>query len=149
MMLVADDEASVVSEPREKTLDFPPAFVAAKRPAILCLRSVATVGGNHLDSQGIEVGVESVAVVCLVSNQSRGQSDREGLDRLPYEPDFGRRSACCANGDRKTIPICDGHDFGAFASLGLPDLEPPFFAGLNVPSMKASVRLSLPRRCSS
>jgi len=38
------------------------------------------------------------------------------------------------------MAVCNAHDFGAFATLGFADLEPPFLAGTNVPSTKHSLR---------
>ena len=46
---------------------------------------------------------------------------------------------------RKTRAVCNGHDLGAFAPLSFPHSGPPFFAGENDPSIKASRRSSPPR----
>lgn len=149
MALISDDKAPIMAEPGEESFNFPSTFVATKRSAILGSGAVATVWCDHLDAQGIKVAVERVAVVGFVADQSLGQSDAERLKGLSDQAHFCWRSACCANGERKTISICDGHDFGAFSPLGLSDVEPPFFAGLKVPSINASLRLSFPRRCNS
>ena len=47
------------------------------------------------------------------------------------------------------MSICDGHDLGALAALGLPNAKTPFFALLKVPSIKASRTSMLPRSCRS
>src|SRR6516164_287053 len=56
-----------------------------------------------------------------------------------------------ADGDRKTIAVCNCHDLGAFATLCLADPSAPLFAGAKLPSMKASSRSNIPptRRCSA
>ena len=41
---------------------------------------------------------------------------------------FVWRSAFDADGERKTMIIGEGNDFRAFAALGGPDPEAPFFA---------------------
>jgi hypothetical protein len=55
------------------------------------------------------------------------------------------RSAFNVSGERKTSSVCDCHDLGALAALCLADSKTPFFAGTNVPSIKAS-RISIPPR---
>jgi hypothetical protein len=56
-----------------------------------------------------------------------------------------RRSRARVGGERKTIRVCHHHEFRAFAPLSRTNSEPPFFATMNVPSMKHSVRSSSPR----
>jgi hypothetical protein len=55
------------------------------------------------------------------------------------------RSACDANGDRKTSAVCNCHDLGPLPALGLSDAAPPFLAPAKVPSMNASLRSIFPR----
>jgi hypothetical protein len=55
----------------------------------------------------------------------------------------GRRGD--GNGDRKTSAVCNGHDLGPFAALGLADAEPFFFALAKDPSIKVSLRSKPPR----
>jgi hypothetical protein len=49
------------------------------------------------------------------------------------------------DGDRKTIAVCHRHDLGRFAASSFPNKRAPFFAPAWLPSMKASVRSTLPR----
>jgi hypothetical protein len=58
---------------------------------------------------------------------------------------FMRRSAGEAAGDRKTMAVCDRHDFTAFSAASRADSSAPFFAELKLASMKVSDRSSLPR----
>jgi hypothetical protein len=56
-----------------------------------------------------------------------------------------RRSAGHVHGERKTMAVCDGHDFAAFAALCRANPRAPFFAPLKLASMKDSLRSSFPR----
>jgi hypothetical protein len=47
--------------------------------------------------------------------------------------------------DRKTKAVCHCHELRTFAPLGLSHVEAPFFARINVPSMKHSVKSRWPR----
>ena len=64
-----------------------------------------------------------------------------GFDELG----FMRRSAGDAAGDRKTMAVCDRHDFTAFSAASRADSSAPFFAELKLASMKVSERSSLLR----
>jgi hypothetical protein len=65
------------------------------------------------------------------------------------ERDFGGRSTCDSNGERKTSAVCNGHDLGALALTSIADESAPFFAPAKVASMKASVRSIPPRAARS
>jgi hypothetical protein len=56
-----------------------------------------------------------------------------------------RRSAGHVHGERKTMAVCDCHDFAAFAAFCRADTRAPFFAPLKLASMKDSLRSSFPR----
>jgi transposase len=56
-----------------------------------------------------------------------------------------RRGAGDAAGDRKTMAVCDRHDFTSFSAASRADSRAPFFAELKLASMKVSDRSSLPR----
>jgi hypothetical protein len=118
---------------------------AYDRPAWV-LATVGLVRGDQLNALLSKAGVELVAVVGLIPDQSgRGIGDKPTLDSVPCKGDFMRRSRCNMYGDRKTIAVCHGHDLRTFAPLGLSHTEPPFFATTKVPSIKHSDRSSLHR----
>src|SRR3989304_6121388 len=73
--------------------------------------------------------------------QTGGEGVECGLDEFC----FMRRSAGDAAGERKTMAVCDRHDFTAFSSASRADSSAPFFADLKLGSMKVSDRSSLPR----
>jgi hypothetical protein len=56
-----------------------------------------------------------------------------------------RRSRGGADGERKTKAVCHCHELRTFAPLGRSHTPAPFFATMNVPSIKHSVRSRPPR----
>ena len=51
--------------------------------------------------------------------------------------DFSRASTRCVDGERKTKSVCQSHELRAFAPLGGTHGCPPFFATMNVPSIRS------------
>jgi hypothetical protein len=78
VILPAGDDAAEVVEPGKEAFDLPASSGAAERPAILCTRPPAAIGGDHLDAVGGQQrGVERVAVVSPIADQSRGEVSKE------------------------------------------------------------------------
>ena len=149
VVLPASDDATIVMEPSKQTLDFPTTTVPAQGATVLGNRSAAvpTVRRDqfHLEMFAHPL-IQRIAVVGFVADQSLGDFAEEaalecGLD----ERGFIRRSADHVHGDRKTMAVCDCHDFAAFAAFCRADTRAPFFAELKLASMKASLRSSFPR----
>ena len=149
LMFPAADQSAEVVKPSEEAFDFPAAAVTAQFTTVLGVLSAAIglVGRDQQDtvlfSQAL---VERIAVVGAVSDHSFGFGLREtvfdgGFDEFC----FMRRSAGDATGDRKTMAVCDRHDFTAFSSASRADSSAPFFAELKLASMKVSDRSILPR----
>jgi len=90
--------------------------------------------------------VQRIAVVGAVADHAFWFGSREALfDGGFDELRFMRRSAGDAAGDRKTMAVCDRHDFTAFSAASRADSRAPFFAELKLASMKVSDRSSFPR----
>ncbi len=149
MVFIANDKASEVLQPCEEAFNLPAPFVSAQRPAVLggAAASVRPMRGDQLHAMFVEeVLVQGITVVGLVSDQAIGKifgpRSIEGFFDQSY---FVRRSAGHVHGDRKTTAVCNGHDLGALAPLGLSDVKPPFFALAKEPSIKASERSMPPR----
>jgi hypothetical protein len=144
----ADQSAEVV-KPGEKPFDFPSAAITAQFATVLGVlpTAVVLVGGNEPDAVFFpETLVERVAVISAVANHSFWLRLREALlDGSFDELGFMRRSAGDAAGDRKTMAVCDRHDFTAFSAASRADSSAPFFAELKLASIKVSERSSLPR----
>ena len=90
--------------------------------------------------------IERITVVGSIADQSLRLGSREALfDGGFDELGFMRRSAGDAAGERKTMAVCDRHDFAAFSPASRADSSAPFFAELKLASMNVSERSSLPR----
>jgi hypothetical protein len=64
---------------------------------------------------------------------------------LSDKPDFMRRSILRVDGERKTRAVCHCHELRTLAPLGLSHFAAPFFAVMNVPSIKHSDKSNSPR----
>src|SRR5712691_8531181 len=136
----AADESAEVVEPGEKALDFPAAAVTAQFTAVLGAlpAAIVLVGRDEPDAVFLQQAlVQRIAVVGAVADHSFWHGSRETLrDGRFNEARFMRRSAGHATGDRKTMAVCDRHDFAAFAAASWADSRAPFFAELKLASMK-------------
>jgi hypothetical protein len=136
-------------EPSKEAFDFPAAAVAAQFAAVLGALEAAIVLAGRDEPNAVflpQVLIERIAVVGAVADHSFGFGWCEplldgGFDELR----FMRRSAGDAASDRKTIAVCNRHDFTAFSAASRADSSAPFFAKLKLASMKVSDRSSLPR----
>jgi hypothetical protein len=148
MSFPAGHDATKVVIPGEEAFDFPAASRAAQRATVLGPPpTVRQMPGNHLDAVcRAEVGIQAIAVVPAIADQSRRELVEEARgERRVNESDFMRRSTGHVDGDRKTMAVANRHDFAAFTASSRADGGAPFFAELKLASMKASLRSSLPR----
>jgi len=145
----AADQSAKVVQPGKEAFDFPAAAVTAQFATVLGTlpAAIELVRGDQPDAVlFLKALVEWVAVVGAVANQTLWFGSREALlDGGFDEPGFMRRSAGDAAGDRKTMAVCDRHDFTAFSAASRADSSAPFFAELKLASMNVSERSSLPR----
>ncbi len=145
----AGDQSAEVMKPGEQPLDFPTAAVASQFSTVLGFlpAAIAFVRRDQANAMLLpQVLVEWIAVVGRVADHSSGLGSGEALlDGRFHELGFMRRSAGDAAGERKTMAVCDGHDFTAFSSASRADSSAPFFAELKLASMKVSDKSSLPR----
>ena len=151
MALVAGHQTAEVLKPREEPLDLPSATVAPELASVLLVMAPrAAVGRDELDAAFGELGIELVAVVALVADQSGDLAPEEaGCERGIDERGLGGIRTCDSNGERKTSTVCDCHDLGAFPFAGETDGGAPFFAPAKVASMNASVKSYPPATASS
>ena len=149
MVFPANDDAAIVMQPSEQTLDFPTTPIAPKRTAVLRWFSAARgiVWCDQFYPEALaDFGIKRIAVVRPVADHSLGRFGEEALlERGADELRFMRRSAGHVHGERKTMAVADRHDFAAFAALCRADTRAPFFAPLKLASMKDSLRSSFPR----
>lgn len=93
-----------------------------------------------------QIAVQAVTVIGFVADQSGREGVEEAVPEDPFDKlAFVWRSAFDTNGERKTVIIGESEDFRAFAALGGPDRQAPFFAPVKEASMKASCKSSFPR----
>src|ERR1700686_1457848 len=145
----AADQSAEIVEPGKEALDFPAPAVATQLAAVLgaLAAAVVLVGRDEPDTVFLpEALIERISVVGAVADHSFWFDPRETLREGGFDEfAFMRRSAGDAAGDRKTMAVCDRHDFTAFSSASRADSSAPFFAELKLASIKVSDRSSLPR----
>jgi len=146
---VSRDDSSKVLEPCEQTFDLPTTNVTTQWAAVLGLvLPIRPMGRNQFNLPLVpESFIQGIAFVCLVADQSiGGHAEETRVDGFFNERDLSWRSTRNPGGDRKTRAVCNGHDLGPLAFLGLSDGRAPFLAPEKVPSMNASVMSIRPRR---
>ena len=141
-----------VLQPSEQALDLPALSVTPQRPAILGARLLAVrfMRCDQLNALFAQPFVQGVAVVGSVTDQPFWLFLRKATFQRPFDQsDFMRRSTFNGYGDRKTSAICHCHELCTLAPLGFSHPAAPFLAITKLPSMKHSVKSSLPRSLTS
>ena len=145
----ANDNATKVMKPSKQALNLPTAAITTQAATVLSCGGYAHkfVRRDELHTVALlDELVQRIAVVSAVTNHSLGSFSEEALlERRFNEFCFMRRSAGHVHGERKTMAVCDCHDFAAFAAFCRADTRAPFFAPLKLASMKDSLRSSFPR----
>ena len=149
MMFPARDQPAEVVQPGKEAFDFPAAAIAPQFATVLrgLSRAVAVVRGDQMNAVLFsQAPVEWITVVGAIPDYSCWRGFCEALLEGGFdELGFMRRSAGDAAGDRKTMAVCDRHDFTAFSAASRADSSAPFFAELKLASMNVSDKSSLPR----
>ena len=145
----ANDCATKVMQPSEQALDLPTAAISTQATPVLSCGGYAHkfVRRDELHAVAfLDALVQRIAVVSAVADHPHGSLLEEAvLERGFDEFCFMRRSAGHVHGERKTMAVCNCHDFAAFATLCRANSRAPFFAPLKLASMKDSLRSSFPR----
>jgi hypothetical protein len=149
LMFPTADESAEVVKPSEESLNFPAVAVTTQFATVLGIlpAAIVLVGRDEPDAMFLQQTlVERIAVVGAVADHAVRLGPCETLgDGRFHEARFMRRSAGHAAGDRKTMAVCDRHDFAAFAAASWADSSAPFFAELKLASMNVSDKSILPR----
>src|ERR1700675_678967 len=149
VVLPASDDTTIIMEPSKQSLDFPTTTVPAQSAAVLGdgPTPVPAVRRDQFHPEMLaDALIQRIAVVGFVADQSlRDFAEEAALECGLDERGFIRRSAGHVHGDRKTMAVCDCHDFAAFAAFCRADTRAPFFAPLKTAAMKDSLRSSFPR----
>jgi len=137
VVLVARDEAPKVRQPREESLHVPATAVATQGTPVLGLAfAVGVMRRDHLHAKLSQLGVEWIAVVGAISDETRGQRFHEsGSEGVLDEPDLMALTTANPDGDRKAIAVCHCHDLGRLATSSSSNQSAPFFAPAWLPSM--------------
>ena len=108
----------------------PAPLVSAKRSTILGeVNSPRVVGRDHLNAHLLQLGVERIAVVSAIADQSSRELFEEASSEcFDDELRFMALTTRNPDGDRKTMAVCHCHDLGRFAASSFPNQKTPFFA---------------------
>jgi hypothetical protein len=148
MVFVANNKTAEVMKPSEDSLDLPPTAIAAKFSTVLGFRqTVSAIWRNQVHATFVQKAcVQNIAVVRFVADEPlRQMLGPRGIEGLVDQRYVVRRSVGNVGGDRKTMAVCDRHDLASLAAFRFADCVAPFLAPEKEPSIKASVRSSLPR----
>jgi hypothetical protein len=152
VILPAGHNPSELVEPGEQAFDLPASMVATQYASVLGRRLLAVplVRRDHLDTIVNESRIERITVIGTIPDKSLGQSNGDSfIDGSVDKGDFMRASRIRVHGEWKTCSVRNCHELRTFAALGLSHFAPPFFATMNVPSMKHSDRSISPRNSRS
>jgi hypothetical protein len=148
--LIAHDEAAKVSQPGERPLDDPASAIAAQLPAVLMGRPLVAAPrwDNGLNTSPGQSSTQRIAVIPPIGDQPlgplarpprlSGPPDGDRVERLFEKGHLGWGSRLQVCSQRSTRAIDQNHPLCTLAPLGLPDLGPPFLAGMKEPSAKHS-----------
>src|ERR1700726_3478792 len=116
----AADPSGEIVDPGKGAVDFAAAPVATQFSTVLGVLANAVVFVRRDEPDAVflpEALIQRIAVVGAVADHSFWFGSRETLREGGFEEfAFLRRSAGDAAGDRKTMAVCDRHDFTAFSS---------------------------------
>lgn len=144
---VAHHQAAEGLQPRVGALNDPSALIPSEFPSILMRGDsiVAPRRDDRLNRSLDQQGSYLVTVVATICNQPLGlatfgsaASDAPIFKRLFQQLHF--RGGCLLHvySERSTRAIGQYHELCSLASFSLPDQRTPFFAVMNMPSMKHS-----------
>jgi hypothetical protein len=158
-MLMTNQQAAKLSEPRIGSFYDPSTLVSTEFPAVLIAPPlvVLSVRRNQINAALFEplakwigviatVGYDALRLLARAASWPWGADFRDcGLRKL----NFTRRGTFEPNSHRKTFTVDQYHPLRSLAAFGLADCRAPFFAGAKLPSMKVSSHLSRPRSSSA
>ena len=149
MIFITDNNTAKIMKPCEESFNFPTARVSSQNSPILsgCFLPIRFMRSDKLNiMRFFQLFIKLITIIGLISNKKLWLFiNKKTIESVFYQSYFMRRSACDANGDRKTRAVCNCHDLAPFPSLCLANSEPPFLAPAKVPSMKHSVMSIFPR----
>ena len=154
-MIVANEEATEISQPGQGAFDFPAFAVAAKFPAVIEGRFLAalSMGTDQNNPAPQQAPAQRVAVVALVSDDTQrprfgaaAAGSRHGYfaQRAFGQRHFSRAGRLQLDSQRNTLAVDHHHPLCALAFLGFSDASAPFLAGAKLPSRNDSLQSRRP-----
>jgi hypothetical protein len=152
-MVVANQQAAEVSQPRESAFDLPAFAVAPQFPAIVerGFPATAAMRADENNPALQQPPPQRIAVVSLVGHHT--QRPRSGpaaasprhryfAQRAFRQRHFPRAGRLQLDSQRNTLAVDHHHPLCAFALLGFSDASAPFLAGAKLPSRNDSLQSS-------
>jgi hypothetical protein len=160
MILISDNNPSVVGDPGERALDCISSPVAIPESVVLSIHvsMILPMRRKKVDASLSELFSMGIAVICLVSDHSLGSrsgsarslfQDFDVRDDLLQEPDLSGRGRVGMASQRNTLAIDHHQVLRSLASLRFSDSRAPFFAWMKVASTKDSSQSRIPSASNS
>jgi hypothetical protein len=155
MILISDNDSSIVGDPAERALDCISSPVTIPEPVVLSIdvAMVLSMRNKKIDSSLPQSFASRIAVIGLVSDYSlrsgpwpSGSSlwDSDLSNNLIKESDLSRRGTVGMASERNTLAIDQYQALRSLSTLGLPDSRAPFFAGKKLASTNTSSQSKMP-----
>ncbi len=141
--LIAHDDPPKVLQPRKEAFDLPSPSIAAQRATVLRPPCPGPpVWRNQFDAIARQFGIQSVRLVSVVSDETRGElADKSLCECGLNQGDFVRRGTRDVDRDRaRPCRSAIAMIFDPFPRFVLPTHAPPRLAGAKLPSMNASCK---------
>src|SRR3990167_5954055 len=140
--LVADNQPTEILYPGVGAFDNPALAVFSQFSPILVRRLFIIAAGrdDRFNPFFGQIRTHPVAIVTFIRNQLSGfaSSNLDGFYRRQGQLHFRRGCRVHVKSDRSTLAINQYHKLRSLAAFGFADLEAPFLALANVPSIKHS-----------
>jgi len=155
MIVVSDNDPSVVGDPAEGSLDCISSPVAIPQSVVLSIdvAMVPSMRNKKTDSSLPQTFASRIAVIGLVADYSlrpgarsswSSSWDSDLSNNLIKESDLSRRGTVGMASERNTLAIDQYQALRSLSSLGFPDSRAPFFAGKKLASTKTSSQSRMP-----
>ena len=149
MILISDNDTSIVRDPTESALDCISSPVAIPQSVILSIHvpMVLSVGNKKIDSSLPQMFASRIAVIGLVSDYSLRSGpwssrssfgDSDFSNNLIKESDLSRRGTVGMASERNTLAIDQYQALRSLSPLGFSDPRAPFLAGKKLASTNTS-----------
>jgi hypothetical protein len=159
MVIVANQEATEVSQPGKGPLYFPALAIASQRSAVV-ERGFLAIFAMRRDQQNPtlkQAPAQGIAVVAPVGNHPQwpiARTTSRLWHRNPFQRAFGERDFRRAGrgelaSQRNTRAVDHHHPLCALAAFGFANSKAPFLAGAKLPSRKLSSQSNVPRASNS